>query len=168
MLIRIQSPGLTFNFTFYLRMSSTPVAQLAAVFSSVAPATVQSSPAQQLQAVSNRGSTTTTLQPQLRQQSVAAVLLPSQLSSSNPHHLLGVPVQLSQSSPGQLSQGTPVQLSRLSNSSFQLPRTIRLPQEPVPASELGLTITRSDFDIVSSIKTYQNHYKQCHDLTLDF
>ena len=147
-------------------MSSTPVAQLAAVFSSVAPATVQSSPAQQLQAV--RGSTTTTLQPQLRQQSVAAVLLPSQLSSSNHHHLLGVPVQLSQSSPGQLSQGTPVQLSRLSNSSFQLPRTIRLPQEPVPASELGLTITRSDCDIVSSIKTYQNHYKQCHDLTLDF
>ena len=147
-------------------MSSTPVAQLAAVFSSVAPATVQSSPAQQLQAV--RGSTTTTLQPQLRQQSVAAVLLPSQLSSSNHHHLLGVPVQLSQSSPGQLSQGTPVQLSRLSNSSFQLPRTIRLPQEPVPASELGLTITRSDFDIVSSRKAYQNHYKQCHDLTLDF
>jgi hypothetical protein len=162
-------------YNFIIRMSSTPVAQLAAVFSSVTSTSavqqqqqqqaVNSRPVppavqqQQQQAVNSRPVPPAVQQQQQAVRSKPAVLLPSsyllqqgvpvQLSQSSPGLLShGTPVQLSQqSSPGQLTQGVPVQLSRLSSSSLgsgqqQLLRSIRLPQEPVPASELGLTITR--------------------------
>ncbi len=117
------------------RMSSTPVSQLAAVFSSVTqPNSLPQSGPMQLSAA-------------CQHQSQAA---PS-AAQGTAVHLSSLPSPLSQSAPpGQLSKGTPVQLSKLSSSlsspgsSCQLPQSVRLPLEPVPASELGLTITRSD------------------------
>jgi hypothetical protein len=84
-------------------MSSTPVSQLAAVFSSAAPPT-QPQQAPPTAAFRRHGG---------RQGSPAAVDVGPASSSSSHPPLQGIPVQLSQSTPpGQLSQGTPVQLSR--------------------------------------------------------